>query len=396
MKNDAFVPTRIERLRQVMGEQGLSVAIVAKPENVYYFSRFNPILNSHPVFVIIPSSGDPVLLVHSLRCSHATEEGALSNVKLYGKCGDRVSVAMDPVEAIRELSSQCVKKGMAIGLELSYLSAGMHKKILAALGDPSVADLSGAIDKLKVVKDDSEISLIRKSSVLADRAMEVMIDRLRHGASEAEASTEGQYAMRMLWQQRFSEHEVSGFGSSEGGIIDALNCWCLCGSRIAYGCDCPTAYVPKPGDLVLPMVWAKLDGYHAESERTLFVGSMDSFKTNVYSTVLKARERILEMIRPDVPLADLYLAGAKIMEENGLGTLLPGRMGHGIGLSAHEFPSIQKENEMKLRPGMIFTVEPGVMSERWGGVRHSDTVLVTETGCETLTKTDRGLLEITA
>jgi len=226
--------------------------------------------------------------------------------------------------------------------------------------------------------------------------MEVMIDRLRHGASEAEASTEGQYAMRMLWQQRFSEHEVSGFGSSEGGIIDALNCWCLCGSRIAYGCDCPTAYVPKPGDLVLPMVWAKLDGYHAESERTLFVGSMDSFKTNVYSTVLKARERILEMIRPDVPFADLYLAGAKIMEENGLGTLLPGRMGHGIGLSAHEFPSIQKENEMKLRPGMIFTVEPGVMSERWGGVRHSDTVLVTETGCETLTKTDRGLLEITA
>jgi Xaa-Pro dipeptidase len=83
--------------------------------------------------------------------------------------------------------------------------------------------------------------------------MVTMIDALRHGVSEAEASTEGQYAMRILWREKYPDREICGFGSSEGGTIDALHCWYLSGGRISYGCDCPTSYRPQNGDLVLPM-----------------------------------------------------------------------------------------------------------------------------------------------
>ena len=397
MDTRAYFARRVEGLRSAMTAAGADLAVIAKPENVFYLSRFNPILNSHPVFFVVPASGEGALLVHSLRASHARKECAVSNVQLYGKWGQNVGLAMDPVDAIREI----VRAGQAAGpkrvaIEESYLSVSLHHRLVQALGAPETTDISAAVDRLKVVKDELELGLVRKAGVLADRAMETMIDQLGRGASEAETSTEGQYAMRRLWQERFGDEEVSGFGSSEGGILDALQCWCLTGGRIAYGCDCPTPIVPANGDLVLPMAWAKIGGYHVESERTLYVDAMDDFKTRVYSAVLAARERILGMIGPGVAFEDLYAAGARVIEDAGLGEYLPGRMGHGIGLSAHEFPSVQKGNTMRLEPGMVFTVEPGLMAEPWGGVRHSDTVIVSESGCELATRTDRGMLRIAA
>jgi Xaa-Pro dipeptidase len=86
------------------------------------------------------------------------------------------------------------------------------------------------------------------------------------------------------------------------------------------------------------MAWGKVDGYHAENERTLIVDPVDTFKSNVFATVLETRERLLEMVRPGIEFCDLYIEGAKIIEEGGLGIYLPGRMGHGIGLSATSFP----------------------------------------------------------
>jgi Xaa-Pro dipeptidase len=393
--NDAAVfERRILSMQSIMAEIGLDSLILSKPENVYYFSRFNPILNSHPVFFIIPAQGKTILLVHSLRAAHALEDGVTNDVQCYGKWGDRASVAPDPIDALKAISLSHNISTKRVGLEFGYLNIVIYRHILSSLDISEPYDISHRIDLLKVIKDEAEKRLIRISATLVDRAVEVMIDSLRQGASEAECSTEGHYAMRRLWQEQYQEYEVSGFGTSEGGTVDALQCWCLSGKRIAYGCDCPTGLIPQKGDFVLPMAWGKVDGYHAENERTLIVDPVDTFKSNVFATVLETRERLLEMVRPGIEFCDLYIEGAKIIEEGGLGIYLPGRMGHGIGLSAHEFPSITRDNSMKLSAGMVFTIEPGLMSERWGGVRHSDTVLVTEEGCEILTTTERGMLRI--
>jgi Xaa-Pro dipeptidase len=386
--------SRIERFQSDLSLLGVDYAIIAKPENVFYFSRFNPILNSHPVFVIIPSFGEPTLLVHSLRANHARREAVFPDIQLYGKWGNKTGLSLDPIDAIREIISSEYPLPRRAALESSYLNIALYHRMTEILCLNDIVDVSSLVERLKVVKDELELDFVRKAGNLADRAMNTMIECLRTGSSEAVASTEGQYAMRKLWQEQYGDEEISGFGSSEGGIIDALQCWCLTGGRIAYGCDCPTPIVPVRGDLVLPMVWAKLGGYYAESERTLYVDTMDDFKTSVFSTVLKARELILSMVRPGVSFEELYIAGANIIEDSGLGAYLPGRMGHGIGLSAHEFPSVQKGNTMTLVPGMVFTVEPGLMAEEWGGVRHSDTVIVCESGCELVTTTDRDMLRI--
>jgi Xaa-Pro dipeptidase len=299
---------------------------------------------------------------------------------------------MNPIDAIKEISGDYSIKGDGVASELDYLSFNTYQSISEKYKVAQIFDISTFINQLKMIKDEYETEMLRKSALLANRGMAVMIECLKNGTNEAEACTQSQFEMRKLWQARYPEYEVAGFGSSEGGIIDALNCWCLSGGRISYGCDCSSNYKPQKGELVLPIVWSKLGGYHVESERTLYVQEADDFKMKVFSAVIQAREKVLSMIKPGITFESMYLEAARIFEENGFTKLMPERIGHGIGLSAHEFPSTKEHNRIKLQKGMVFTVEPGLMSIKWGGVRHSDTVIVSDLGCEILTDTARGIL----
>lgn len=391
MEIKTYINQRISRLKEKMLEQGLDAVIIQKPENAFYFSNFNPVLNSHPAFVVVKPDEPPCLLVHSIRCDHAKTEGAIDRVELYGKWGNHVSLAANPVDAVKHILE---KESMRIGLEFDYCNVEFCEEVSEKLKAKEVLPVSEMINMMKVIKDEYEVSCIRKSAELVDTGVSTAIEYLSRGYSEAEAATEGQYAMRKLWHKKFPDTEVCGFGTSEGGMIDSLHVWCLSNGHIAYGCDCPKHYHPADGDLTLPMAWAKTNGYHAENERTIIVGDLNSYKRRAYDAMLKARENIFAILKPGVIYEELYNAAARVYTDYGFGDILPGRVGHGIGCSAHEFPSLAKGNKLSLMAGMVITVEPGLMDKSWGGVRHSDTVLITEEGYESLTRLDMGEISI--
>ena len=110
--------------------------------------------------------------------------------------------------------------------------------------------------------------------------------------------------------------------------------------------------------------------------------------------MLRAREAVFKILKPGTLFKDLYFAAAKVYSDAGFEKILPGRVGHGVGCSAHEFPSLDPKNEIPLAPGMVITVEPGLMDKSWGGVRHSDTVLITESGYERLTVLENGKIVV--
>lgn len=386
-----FVSQRIERLKNKLAEKGLDTAIIMKPENAFYFSNFNPVINSHPCFVIISAKKGVSLLVHSIRCDHAKVEGALENVQLYGKWGANKSLAMDPIDAVKEILSD---EPIRLGLEFDAISFKLYQQILKKLNIDAVEDISNEINMMKIIKDEYEISCIRKSADLVDIGVETTIKYLQEGYSEACASTEGQYQMRKAWSEKYGDTEVCGFGTSEGGMIDSLHVWCLSNEHIAYGCDCPKHYIPMQGDISLPMAWAKVNGYHAENERTVIINKIEGKKDKAYKSMLEARQAIFDIMRPGVTFESLYLAAADVFIKDGFGDILPGRVGHGVGNSAHEFPSLAKENLILLEAGMVITVEPGLMEKTWGGARHSDTVLITDNGYECLTKLNNGSITI--
>ena len=242
---------------------------------------------------------------------------------------------------------------------------------------------------LRLIKDPYEIQMCRISGEFVDCGVTHALEQLENGASEAQAATEGQYAMRKLWHEKYQKYEVSGFSNSETADIDTLVVWCMSNERLNYGCDCPSGYVPMPGDITMPMSWARIGGYNVENERTVLVGDVCEERVRAYDAMLRARENIFNMLRPGTIFEDMYFAAMKEYEDAGFANILPGRCGHGMGLSTHEFPSVTKGNKAALKPGMILTVEPGLMSAELGAVRHSDTVLITEDSFEFLTKSRR-------
>ena len=380
-----YVKQRIEKMQEVLRRKNVDAAILMRPENVFYFSNFNPIIISHVPYFIL-TQDDAFLLVHALRHDHAVNEGAVDKVLCYGKWGATQVVAMDAMDAMRELLGG---EPMTVGVEGDYASMNFLTRLKSKLSVSSYVDIAQDAVDLRLIKDPHEIQMCRISGELVDLGVTRAIEALDSGASEAQAATEGQYAMRQLWHSKYQQYEVSGFSNSETADIDTFVVWCMSNERLNYGCDCPTGYVPMPGDLTMPMSWARVAGYNVENERTVIVDHVNEERTRAYDAMLRARDNIFRMLRPGAIFEDLYFAAMKEYEDAGFGSILPGRCGHGMGLSTHEFPSVTKGNKAPLAPGMILTVEPGLMSAELGAVRNSDTVLITEDGFEFLTNSPR-------
>lgn len=386
------IDKRIEKVRETMLKKGIDVLLLCSPEHIFYLSNFNPILFSHPIYYILPLSGEPTLFVHSLRARHAHLEAVTPNIVCHGKWGNEKPIDLDSIKGLAKIIGKASSKSIAVDLE--YLDCIRYRKICEAIGAESLTDFSVEMLSLTMIKDAYEIEMIKGASRLADCGIEIMIECLRSNCTEAEAVTEAQYAMRKLWQKTYPDIEISGFGTHGTGIIDSLNCWVLTDYRISFGCDCSKNVVPKNGDLVLPMVWGKLGGYHAENERSLIVGETSELKLRAYKAMTVAHQKVLEMVSPGVAINELYNEANRIFTDYGFADITPGRIGHGVGLTPHEEPSIMGTSNLMLQAGMVFTVEPGLMSLEFGGVRHSDTVLVTENGCEILTHGDTGIITI--
>lgn len=391
VKVEKFLKKRIEKLIEFMKKNNIDISIIANPENVFYYSNFNPIIGSHPAFVIIKKNGEHILLVHCIRNIHAQEESFVETIYLYGKWGKNEPIATDYIDAIELILKE---KKLNIGLEKKYSNLEFCIKLGIKNDHSDFYDISEFISNEKMIKDEYEISCIKKAAFLADIGIKTTIKYLEKGYDEAEACTEGQYQMRKAWHKYFSDCEISGFWTSEGGEIDSLVVWSMANKRIAYGCDCPISYKPKEGDILLPMSWARINGYAAECERAIIFKKENDFLNKAYLSVLEAREEVFKLLKPGISFEELYIAAEKVFIRNGFKDILPGRIGHGLGLSTHEFPSLTRGNKLKLVSGMVFTVEPGLMSNDWGGIRHSDTVLITENGYEFLTKLKRDKIVI--
>ena len=373
-----YVKERIRKMQDVMARKGVDVTILMRPENVFYFSNFNPILISHVPYFIL-TRDDAFLLVHCIRHDHAVNEGAVDKVLCYGKWGATQAVAMDAMDAMRELLGG---GPLTVGVEGDYASMNFLDRLKTeAPGQGLCGYRPGRCGPAAHQGPPTRSRSCRISGELVDLGVTRAIEALEGGASEAQAATEGQYAMRNRWHEKYQQYEVSGFSNSETADIDTFVVWCMSNERLNYGCDCPTGYVPMPGDLTMPMSWARIAGYNVENERTVIVGHVNEERTRAYDAMLRARDNIFRMLRPGAIFEDLYFAAMKEYEDAGFGSILPGRCGHGMGLSTHEFLRHQGQ-QGPLAPGMILTVEPGLMSAELGAVRNSDTVLITEDGFE--------------
>lgn len=149
------------------------------------------------------------------------------------------------------------------------------------------------------------------------------------------------------------------------------------------------------GDLVLMDLGVIYEGYCSDITRTLAFGEPSEQAKEVYDIVKRAEQVALDAVRPGVTAAELDGIARKTIEDAGYGEYFTHRLGHGLGISVHEFPSIHGGNNMPLEAGMVFTIEPGIYVADQVGVRIEDDLVVTENGYEVLTKYPKELTVIT-
>jgi Xaa-Pro aminopeptidase len=136
---------------------------------------------------------------------------------------------------------------------------------------------------------------------------------------------------------------------------------------------------------------ARVDGYCSDMTRTVMVGPgpVAPELRRVFSVVLTSQDAGLSAVREGVRAAEVDRACREVVEASGWGDLFVHGTGHGVGLNVHEAPSLGIPSQDILSCGQVVTVEPGVYVPGLGGARTEDTVVVTEAGCEILTKTPR-------
>jgi Xaa-Pro dipeptidase len=148
------------------------------------------------------------------------------------------------------------------------------------------------------------------------------------------------------------------------------------------------------GDFITMDFGCVYQGYCSDITRTVAFGQINEEQREIYNTVLEAQIAAVEACRPGKTCAEIDLTARNIIRNKGYGDYFPHRLGHGLGISVHEYPSLTEINTLSLQEGMVFTIEPGIYVPGKAGVRIEDDLYVTENGVEILTKFPKELVTI--
>ncbi len=269
-------------------------------------------------------------------------------------------------------------RSWSLGIEADHFTVADKRR----LGDllPSsvrVRSASAAVERLRMVKDEEELDLIRAAvqlgATLFDRAVKV----LRPGVKETEVAAEMEYAARRAGAEEMSFPTIIASGAR---------------SALPHG---RASNQPVPvGAFVVCDFGVILRGYCSDQTRTVWMGKPVEQARQVYEAVLEAQQAAINAVKPGVNVSEVDAAARKVLHGKKLGRYFTHSTGHGVGLEIHESPRVAAGQKEALQPGMVITIEPGVYFPGKWGVRIEDMVAVTRQGCEVLTPTSKDFLAI--
>jgi Xaa-Pro aminopeptidase len=266
------------------------------------------------------------------------------------------------------------KKLRRIGIEQDVIT--YHKmNFIKDLFSSEFIPIDNWLVDLRAIKTEEEIELIKKSAEILDKAMEESLKLLREGIEESEISAYAKYIM---------EKEGAEGQSFQPFVMSGENAWLP--QRFS------TNKKIKKGELVVFDVGAVYKGYCSDMTRTFSLGGLNEKQKNIFNIAYSSQQEAIKAIKPGIKACDIDKIARDIIVQNGYGENFPHLTGHGLGMSVHEKPIIDKNVETILKPNMVVTVEPGIYLKDVGAARVEDMILITKDGHEILTKTKRELI----
>ncbi len=293
------------------------------------------------------------------------------------ECGDieiQVRTGPTPPAVAEALKGRNIRRLAVQGDHVTLRTADLLRK---ALKPKKLLALTGVLDDLRCVKDESEIRTIRKAVRAAERAFRELIGRgarslLRR--SERDVAAELDYRMRTLGASAPAFETIVAAGPHS--------------SRPHYR---PGSTKIRSNQPLLFDFGAMVDGYCSDLTRTVFIGRIPHELAHVYEVVLRAQNTAIAVISPGTATRTVDAAARKVIEAAGYGKHFLHGLGHGIGKQVHEGPTLGRGSSRRIRKGMVMTIEPGVYLPGLGGVRIEDDVVVTSTGAQRVSSLPRTL-----
>ena len=352
----------IKKLQSILNEKGRDCcALIIAPENRRYFTGFE----SSDGFLLV--SPEKSIFITDGRYIEAAEK-QISNceVRLLGKTYPQIA------ETLKKMNCKHLL------VESTRMTVATYNSLKGVLKNTSVSTdstLDMIINELRSIKASTEVECIVKAQRIAEDAFQHILKFIKVGVTEKEIQLELDFFMLRNGGEGLSFETIAVSGKN---------------SSMPHGV--PSHKKIENGDFITMDFGTMINGYHSDMTRTVAVGFATDEMKNVYDTVLKAQQNCLDNIKTGVSCKDGDMFARSVINDSGYGKYFTHSTGHGVGVEIHEFPNLSPASDSILQVGNIVTVEPGIYIPEKFGVRIEDMALITENGCDNLTKAPKNLI----
>ncbi len=357
--------SRINALRSRMAKEGLGYYVCASTENVYYLTNFAYIPFERPFFMVVPASDKPIMVTPDLEVSHARDR-VLLDVEYHTYYEFPAPAGRTYVDTLKKIIPD-------------YATVGIESSITVSLKGvmPGKLKVIDIVDEARMVKSEYEVGRIAHACSILETGMKTALELSRPGAQQLAVYSEGtrQMLARILFEI-----------PNPNILVSKAVCAVWPNKLSAQPHSMPGLFdLFEEGGPNVVIIAVQADGYSAELERTFFMGSVPDEARDPYEAMMDARAHAFRLVRPGVSAAEVDREVLKVIEDRGYKDNILHRTGHGFGITGHEPPWVAMGSETILKRNMVISIEPGIYITGLGGFRHSDTVLVTDDGCVSLT-----------
>lgn len=362
---------RIEQLRLLMEEKQLETIFVFNPDHQFYLSGFKAFTYSRPIILCFDKVNS-TYIIPGLEKSHAEHSAHVDNLLVYYEHPKASTSHEDYFDLFLKLLPK-PGTGAKIGVDLTSTPGHIYKLLRDSKFE--IVDIGPSIEKMRYIKDQEEINWLIKAGELVNLAVSESIKAIEEGISEMEVDAAGNMALFAETALKYPEATLDLNVMTPSGVKRTNMPHVFSNTRKI-----------QSGDVIIHTRQVGLNGYRAELERTVVVGKPTEMQRKAFELAVEAQRRAIDYIKPGVKASEVDLIAREVFEKNGLGKYAIHRVGHGIGVSAHETPYLRFDNdELIIEEGMVFSIEPGIYIPEVGGFRHSDTVVITADGCQLIT-----------
>ncbi len=357
---DADYAGRIARVRAAMADQGVDALLVSVGNDLPYLTGYGAMPSERLTMGVI-TANDSVIVIPELEAPRVVDRGA-SSVHPWGE-------TEDPIAIVAKLAGRA--RRVAVGAQTWSV---FLVRLQQQLGGAQFVDATAVTRPLRIIKDESEIDLLRR----AGSAVDAVVERLR--TIKFSGRTEAQLARDVMEMTVEEGHEVATFH-----IVAS-------GPNAASPHHEPGDRVIGDGDCVVVDFGGRLGAYCSDTTRTFHVGEPTAEYSEAFAALEASQSAGRAAVGPGVVAQDVDRAARQVLVDSGHAEWFIHRLGHGIGLDGHEDPYLVEGNTEVLQPGMAFSVEPGIYMPGQWGMRIEDILVCTQDGRECLNNSPRSLV----